>query len=120
MTQKTEKNKPKKSYRKLFDKILICSPTLGQGKSLKSDPFKDLPEIKTIRKRLKNVSQSKTEVDPFKPEELDELSDVVNVGDKIVFHPVYAVELQYSLHQIIERGKTLYRMRRKDVFAVLA
>jgi len=54
------------------------------------------------------------------PEELDELSDVVNVGDKIVFHPVYAVELQYSLHQIIEKGKTLYRMRRKDVFAVLS
>ena len=44
MTQKTEKNKPKKSYRKLFDRILICSPTLGQGDSLKKDPFKDLPE----------------------------------------------------------------------------
>ena len=44
MTQKTEKNKPKKSYRKLFDKILICSPTLGVGSSLKKDPFRDLPE----------------------------------------------------------------------------
>jgi len=44
MTQKTEKNKPKKSYRKLFDRILICSPTLGQGQSLKKDPFKDIPE----------------------------------------------------------------------------
>lgn len=44
MTQKSEKNKPKKSYRKLFDKILICSPTLGQGQSLKKDPFKDIPD----------------------------------------------------------------------------
>lgn len=54
------------------------------------------------------------------PEELTEADDEVHVGDKIVFHPVYAIELQYSLHQIIERGKTMYRMRRKDVFAVLA
>lgn len=44
MTQKSEKNKPKKSYRKLFDRILIMSPTLGQGHSLKKDPFKDIPE----------------------------------------------------------------------------
>ena len=54
------------------------------------------------------------------PEELTEVDDEVCVGDKIVFHPVYAIELQYSLHQILEKGKTLYRMRRKDVFAVLA
>ena len=44
MTQKSKKNEPKKSYRKLFDRILICSPTLGQGTSLKKDPFKDIPE----------------------------------------------------------------------------
>ena len=44
MTQKSKKNEPKKSYRKLFDKILICSPTLGVGSSLKNDPFRDLPE----------------------------------------------------------------------------
>lgn len=54
------------------------------------------------------------------PEELTEIYDEVHVGDKIIFHPVYAVDLQYSLHQIIEKGKTLYRMRRKDVFAVIA
>lgn len=44
LTQKTEKGKPKKSYRKLFDKILIMSPTLGQGKSLKKDPLRDIPD----------------------------------------------------------------------------
>lgn len=53
------------------------------------------------------------------PEELTEIYDEVHVGDKINFHPVYAIELQYSLHQIIEKGKTMYRMRRKDVFAVV-
>lgn len=44
MSQKSEKGKPKQSYRKLFDRILICSPTLGNGKSLSKDPFKDIPE----------------------------------------------------------------------------
>ncbi len=33
----------RQSYRKVFDKIVICSPTLGQGKSAKNDPFHDVP-----------------------------------------------------------------------------
>lgn len=36
-------NGVRQSYRKVFNKILICSPTLGQGKSAKNDPFKDVP-----------------------------------------------------------------------------
>jgi len=32
----------RQSYRKVFDKILICSPTLGQGKSVKNDVFSDV------------------------------------------------------------------------------
>ena len=39
-----KKNGIRQSYRKCFDKILICSPTLGQGKSMKKDPFSDIPE----------------------------------------------------------------------------
>lgn len=38
-----KKNGIRQSYRRVFDKILICSPTLGQGKSAKNDPFKDVP-----------------------------------------------------------------------------
>jgi len=38
-----KKNGIRQSYRKVFDKILICSPTLGQGKSAKNDPFADIP-----------------------------------------------------------------------------
>ena len=34
-----KKNGIRQSYRKVFDKILICSPTLGQGKSAKKRPF---------------------------------------------------------------------------------
>jgi len=37
-----KKNGKRQSYRKVFDKIYIISPTLGQGKSAKSDPFKDV------------------------------------------------------------------------------
>ena len=43
MSQK-KKNGKHTSYRKLFDRIIICSSTLGNGKSLKKDPFKDIPE----------------------------------------------------------------------------
>ena len=44
MTQKSKKGEPKKSYRKLFDRIIIISPTMGNGTSMKNDPFKDIPE----------------------------------------------------------------------------
>ena len=37
-----KKNGIPQSYRRCFDKILICSPTLGQGKSQKKDPFADV------------------------------------------------------------------------------
>lgn len=52
------------------------------------------------------------------PSELSEVDDHINIGDKVIFHHAYAVELQYSMHQIISKGKTLYRMRRKDIFGV--
>ena len=32
----------RQSYRKVFDRIIICSPTLGQGKSAKNDVFADI------------------------------------------------------------------------------
>lgn len=53
------------------------------------------------------------------PSELTEEYDDINIGDIITFHPSYAIELQYSLHQVIGRGKTIYRMRRKDIFGVM-
>lgn len=39
-----KKNGVRQSYRKLFDHILVVSPTLGQGKSVKNDVFKSIPE----------------------------------------------------------------------------
>ena len=49
MTQK-KKNGKRMSFRKLFDRIIICSSTLGNGKSLKKDPFKDIPESQKFLK----------------------------------------------------------------------
>ena len=43
MMSAKKKNGIRQSYRKVFDKIVICSPTLGQGKSAKQDPFHDVP-----------------------------------------------------------------------------
>mgnify|MGYP003647772965 CR=1 FL=1 len=43
MMSARKKNGIRQSYRKVFDKIVICSPTLGQGKSAKQDPFHDVP-----------------------------------------------------------------------------
>ena len=43
MTTKKKKGE-RQSYRKLFHKILIVSPTLGRGSSNSNDKFKDLPE----------------------------------------------------------------------------
>jgi nucleoside-triphosphatase THEP1 len=42
ITSARKKKGIRQSYRNLFDKILICSPTLGQGKSQKNDPFHDV------------------------------------------------------------------------------
>ena len=40
---KKHKNKQRQSYRKVFDKVYIISPTIG-GESIKKDPFKNIPE----------------------------------------------------------------------------
>jgi ABC-type dipeptide/oligopeptide/nickel transport system ATPase component len=40
---KKHKKKRRQSYRKVFDKVYIISPTIG-GTSIKKDPFKSIPE----------------------------------------------------------------------------
>lgn len=63
MSQKSKKGRPKKSYRECFNNILICSPTLGNGKSLKNDPFADLPEEQVWKE--------------FNHETMDEIMDII-------------------------------------------
>lgn len=50
MSQKNKKGEPKKSYRECFNRILICSPTLTNGTSLKNNPFHDIPEDQVWKK----------------------------------------------------------------------
>ena len=44
-----KKNGIRQSYRKVFDKIIICSPTLGQGKSAKMIPFMMFRATKSLK-----------------------------------------------------------------------
>ena len=48
MSKKKIKGK-RVSYRKLFDKIYIISPTMGKS-SIKNDPFKDINDDQVFRK----------------------------------------------------------------------
>lgn len=41
----------------------------------------------------------------------------LNVGDEIIFASHSSLPLQYEMHQIIDPGKQLYRMRYEDVLA---
>jgi co-chaperonin GroES (HSP10) len=43
----------------------------------------------------------------------------LKVGDRIHFDSRYAIELQYPLHQILDKGRTLYRLRRKNINYVI-
>ena len=68
MTSKKKDGK-RQSYRKLFDKIIIVSPTLGQGKSMKNDPFFDVRaeqkfkefNLQTIDEIFKILEQNREE-----------------------------------------------------------
>lgn len=45
-------------------------------------------------------------------------TDEVSIGDHVTFSKEDSIPLQYELHQIIEKGKTLYRAQRKDILTV--
>ena len=50
--------------------------------------------------------------------EIDERKYDVNVGDTIHFNWFDSVQIQFDLHQIIEKGTPLYQMKRKDIMGV--
>lgn len=45
-------------------------------------------------------------------------TDEVSIGDHVTFSKEDSIPLQYELHQIIEKGKVLYRAQRKDILTV--
>lgn len=47
-------------------------------------------------------------------------SDDVKVGDEVLYRECNCVPLEYSLHQTLEKGRTLYRMQRSDLIGVVA
>jgi len=46
--------------------------------------------------------------------------ETIKVGDKVVFADHHSIPLQFQMHQIIDKDKTLYRMRYSDILAVVA
>lgn len=50
------------------------------------------------------------------PEYGAEKSDY-NYGDKILFSVLDSIPLQYEMHRLFDKDKTLYRMRRRDILA---
>jgi len=52
------------------------------------------------------------------PEEGPDHNDI-QVGDMVLYREENCVPLEYSLHQKLDKGKTLYRMHRRDIDAVL-
>lgn len=64
MSKKTKKGQQKQSYRSLFDRILICSPTLTNGTSLKKNPFSDIPDHQIWKK--------------FDHESMEEIMDMIH------------------------------------------
>jgi hypothetical protein len=43
----------------------------------------------------------------------------INVGDHVVYSKADCVPLEFKLHQTLDKGVILYRMRRKDIIATL-
>jgi len=88
---------------------------LRSGLHLPDTVLKEKSEIYGVVKHLGTPLRGYLRADP----DLTEVYDEVNVGDQVVFHHVRAIELQYSLHQILEKGKVIYRMRRKDILGIV-
>lgn len=87
---------------------------LKSGLELPETVTKEYSEIMGVVRYLGAPCRGYLMADP----DLTDIHDDIRVGDTVCFNPVYAIPLQYELHQIIDKGKVLYRLRRKDVLAI--
>ena len=83
MTSK-KKNGKRQSYRKLFDKIIIVSPTLGNGKSMKNDPFADIKgEQKFKEFNLETIDEIMNMLEKNREDDLKTVIIFDDVGSQI-------------------------------------
>jgi len=83
MSQRKKKGK-RQSYRKVFDKIYIISPTLGQGKSAKNDPFLDVPAAQKFKEfNLENINEIYETLEANRDDDLHSVLILDDVGAQI-------------------------------------
>jgi len=83
MSQRKKKGKCQ-SYRKVFDKIYIISPTLGQGKSAKNDPFLDVPAAQKFKEfNLENINEIYETLEANRDDDLHSVLILDDVGAQI-------------------------------------
>lgn len=83
MTSKKKKGK-RQSYRKCFDKIIIVSPTLGQGKSMKNDPFSDVRSEQKFKEfNLETINEIMNMLEQNRDEDLHTVVIFDDVGSQI-------------------------------------
>ena len=101
---KRKKNGVRQSYRGVFDKVYIISPTMAKD-SIKNDPFRDLPENQIWRSLTKDG--------------LDELDDMLDENRKEGFNSVVILDdvgSQIKKSAAIEKKLTSMMQNRRHQF----
>ena len=80
---KRKKNKKRQSYRKVFDKIYIISPTMASA-SMKNDPFKDIPKNQVYRSlTLEGLTKLEEVIEENREEGLNSVVILDDVGSQL-------------------------------------
>ena len=80
---KRKKNKVRQSYRKVFDKIYIISPTMASA-SMKNDPFKDIPKNQVYRSiTLEGLTELEEKVQENREDGLNSVVILDDVGSQL-------------------------------------
>lgn len=80
---KRKKNKVRQSYRKVFDKIYIISPTMASA-SMKNDPFKDINKKQIYRSlTIEHLEELEEELESNREEGLNSVVILDDVGSQL-------------------------------------
>tara|TARA_R110000822_G_scaffold19997_1_gene64659 strand:- start:790 stop:1578 length:789 start_codon:yes stop_codon:yes gene_type:complete len=83
MMTKRKKNGVRQSYRKVFDKIYIVSPTMANN-SMKSDPFKDIPKKQVYRSiTLDHLEELEGEIQSNREDGINSVIILDDVGSQL-------------------------------------
>ncbi len=99
-----KKNKKRTSYKKLFDKIYVVSPTIG-NKSIKDDPFSKLPDEQIIRELTYDVLKDlEQKIQENREEEKNSIIIFDDVGSQLR----KSAQIEKKLTQMIQNRRHDY------------